>query len=214
VAAAGRPCCARHAVALSTRRCATLVCGLLHCFCDFLLGRVSLHGQYRALRQAGSAKYCSEVLADAVHCEIVLLLLRPCPIEPNFLKILSLFLTLFQILSPIIGHGFRVVLSYLHLNAILSLSIVLAAAAVWVSFALPDVDQSSNDFTAQLGRAFLDPLPAGALLLLMTDSATNSVPRLCRFTRTVHVALLTLHRCALCKLLTGIAPMCLCWIKI
>jgi hypothetical protein len=101
----------------------------------------------------------------------------------------------------------------MHLNTIVSLSLVLAAAAVWVSFTLPRVDQSSNDFTAQLGRAFLDPLPAGALLLLMTDSATNSVLRLCRSAHTVLVALLTLHRCASCKLLMGIAPMCLCLIK-
>ncbi len=123
-----------------------------------------------------------------------------------------------QILSPILGHGFHVASSYLRLNTVLTLSLVLAAAAVWVSSALPKLDQSLNDFTAQLGRVFLDPLPAGALLLLMSDSATNSVgpcpnpPGRCS-SHTALLELLTLRRSVSCKRWRRIAPTCLCWTK-
>ena len=103
-------------------------------------------------------------------------------------------------------------MSQLSLNAWALLSLVLALAAAWVLFALPRLDQSANDFTSQLGRAFLDPLPAGALLLLMADTATNSVfhPALFDFERAARV---TLCRCDSCRLLRGIAPMCLCSIR-
>lgn len=113
-----------------------------------------------------------------------------------------------QILSPIIGHGFHVSVSKFSLSTWASLSLVLALAAAWVSFALPRLDQSANDFTSQLGRAFLDPLPAGALLLLMADTATNSVCQtvLFDYERAVRVMLC---RCDSCRPLKDIVPMCL-----
>jgi hypothetical protein len=114
-------------------------------------------------------------------------------------------MTLLQILSPIVAHGFHVASSYLRLNTALLLPCVLAAAAAWVSVALPRLDQSLNDFTSQLGRAFLHPLPEGALLVLMSDSATNSVRRPGVAWHRIDD---TLCRCVSCKRWRGIAPMC------
>jgi hypothetical protein len=50
---------------------------------------------------------------------------------------------------------------------------VVAVAAAYRSFWV--MDQSSNIYSSEFGRALLEPLPHNALVLVMTDLATNSM---------------------------------------
>jgi len=74
-----------------------------------------------------------------------------------------------------IGDGFFVCASALKMSPVVMRFIVCVAAiaAAYRSFWV--MDQSSNIYSSEFGRALLEPLPHNALVLVMTDLATNSM---------------------------------------
>jgi len=74
-----------------------------------------------------------------------------------------------------IGDGFFACASALKMSHFVMRFIVfvVAVAAAYRSFWV--MDQSSNIYSSEFGRALLEPLPHNALVLVMTDLATNSM---------------------------------------
>jgi hypothetical protein len=74
-----------------------------------------------------------------------------------------------------IGHGFFVCARALKMSPTAMRVVVLAVAAAAVHRSFWVMDQSSNIYSSEFGRALLAPLPHNALVLVMTDLATNSM---------------------------------------
>jgi hypothetical protein len=74
-----------------------------------------------------------------------------------------------------IGHGFCVCANALKISHIIMRVVVLVVAAAATNRSFWIMDQSSNIYSSEFGRALLEPLPHNALVLVMTDLATNSM---------------------------------------
>jgi hypothetical protein len=74
-----------------------------------------------------------------------------------------------------IGHGFFICASALKVSPSVMRAFVFVVAAAATHRSFWEMDQSSNIYSSEFGRSLLAPLPHNALVLVMTDLATNSM---------------------------------------
>jgi hypothetical protein len=79
------------------------------------------------------------------------------------------------IMFAYIGHGFFIFASALSISPLLLRFVVFAVAVAATYRSYWVMDQSSNIYSSEFGRALLAPLPHNALVLVMTDLAVNSM---------------------------------------
>ena len=108
-------------------------------------------------------------------CFPILSALQPTTFHSAYQVIQRFWMMPAVIMFVYIAHGFFICASALKISPAIMRVVVVAVAAAATHRSFWVMDQSSNIYSSEFGRALLAPLPHNALVLVMTDLATNSM---------------------------------------